>query len=146
MLPITPSKADIQLAAKTGKHLATLPKAKTTYALQLIENGKSDDTLEIPAPAMQILVNVLEEMAKGNTVTLVPLQEEITTQQAADILNVSRPFFIQMLDNDEIPFRKVGARRRVKLADVMNYKRHLYDNRLKILKELTAYDQELGLQ
>lgn len=144
--PITPNEADIQLADKTSKRLAALPPQKATYALQLIEDGQTGDTLEIPVPAMRLLVDVLGEMAKGHAVTIVPFQEEITTQQAADILNISRPFFVQMLDSGEFPFRKVGARRRVKLEDVMSYKRQLYDKRLQILNQLTAYDQELGLQ
>lgn len=85
-------------------------------------------------------------MAKGHTVTLVALQEEISTQQAAEILGVSRPYFVQLLESGAIALRKVGARRRVRLQNVMSYKRTLYHKRLQTLDELTAYDQALGLQ
>lgn len=144
--PITPSNLDALLADKTGKRLVKILKEQLVYPVQLLNEGVTGDTLEIPAPAMRLLVEILAEMAKGHTVTLVALQEEISTQQAAEILGVSRPYFVQLLESGAIAFRKVGARRRVRLQDVMSYKRTLYHKRLQTLDELTAYDQELGLQ
>ena len=144
--PITPNNVDALLADKTGKRLVALLKEQPVYPVQLLEEGVTGDTLEIPAPAMRLLVEILAEMAKGHTVTLVTVQEEISTQQAAELLGVSRPYFVQLLEGGAIPFRKVGARRRIRLQDVMSYKRNLYGKRRQLLDELTAYDQELGLQ
>lgn len=141
-----PSPTDALLAQETSRRLAALLDEEPAYQVQLLHEGKPSEVLIVPAPAMQLLANILAEMAQGNAVSLTSLDEEITTQEAADLLNVSRPFFVQMLDAGEIPFRKVGTRRRVRLQDVMAYKRTLYEKRLQTLNELTAYDQELGLQ
>jgi excisionase family DNA binding protein len=84
-------------------------------------------------------------MAKGNAVTLIPVHAELTTQQAAKILNVSRPFLIEQLEKSVIPYRKVGTHRRVMFKDLMEYKQTMDHNRLNALEELSAIDQELGL-
>jgi excisionase family DNA binding protein len=145
--PITPSESDALLAGKTSKRLlAALLKKQPAYPVQLLGEGQSADQIEIPAPAMRLLVDALAEMAQGHAVTLLLVQEEITTQQAADLLNVSRPYVVQLLEEGAIPFRKVGTRRRIRLEDVMRYKQETYNQRLQVLDELTAYDQELGLQ
>ena len=78
-------------------------------------------------------------MAKGNAVTLIPIHSELTTQQAADILNVSRPFVIEQLEKGAIPYRKVGTHRRVVLKDLMEFKQTMDRNRLKALKELSRH-------
>ena len=84
-------------------------------------------------------------MAKGNAVTFVPIHAELTTQQAADVLNVSRPFLIEQLEKGALPFRLVGTHRRVLFADLLKYKQEIDHKRLKALEELSALDQELGL-
>ena len=84
-------------------------------------------------------------MAKGNAVTLIPVNAELTTQQAAHILNVSRPFLIEQLEKGAIAYRKVGTHRRVMLKDLMEYRQTMDHNRLNALEELSAIDQELGL-
>jgi excisionase family DNA binding protein len=102
-------------------------------------------TVRIPASAARLLVQILDEMSRGNAVKIVPVHAELTTQEAADLLNVSRPTLIQMLEEGKIPFRKVGTHRRIRTEKLMGYKRQLEADRRAALAELVAYDQELGL-
>ena len=99
----------------------------------------------LPASALKMLVGILEEMGRGNTVTVIPVHAELTTQEAADMLNISRPSLIQMLDEGKIEYRKVGTHRRVRFESVMAYKRRVHAERLAALNELAAYDQEIGI-
>ena len=84
-------------------------------------------------------------MASGNAVRLIPHHPELTTQEAADLLNVSRPYLVRLLDGGRIPFHHVGTRRRVLFRDVMTYKAEHRRARGAVLDELTGLDQELGL-
>jgi excisionase family DNA binding protein len=108
-------------------------------------DAATEETLEIPAPAVQMLVRILEEMARGNAVTLIPVHAELTTQEAADMLNVSRPYLIQLLDEGKMEYRKVGTHRRVRFDALMTYKRQADAERRAALADLAAYDQEIGI-
>ena len=99
----------------------------------------------MPIEALEALREVLGQLAAGNAVQIVPLQPELSTQQAADILNVSRPYLIGLLDSGKIPHRKVGAHRRVKYADVMAYKKADDEQGRAALDVLTQEAERLGL-
>lgn len=104
-----------------------------------------DLEVAIPFAALKILRDVLAELANGNAVTVVPHHAELTTQQAADLLNVSRPHLVQQLEAGEIPFHKVGTHRRVKMSDLMEYKQKVQEESRSALQELADQAQELGL-
>jgi excisionase family DNA binding protein len=142
---LTPSAADTQLAQESSRELAKILAAKKGSVQVCIRaDGRKEQTVAIPLAAFHLLTNILTEMAKGNAVTLIPVRAELTTQQAADLLNVSRPYLIELLGKGAIPFRKVGTHRRILFQDVMAYKRKTDQERLKALEELSALDQELG--
>lgn len=113
--------------------------------MQIVEEGQPKEVVEIPATALRLLVGILNEMADGNVVTLVPTHATLTTQQAADFLNVSRPFLIGLLEKGQIPFRKTGTHRRVLFQDLLTYKNRTQTERRQSLKELAALSQELGM-
>lgn len=142
---LTPSAADTQLAQESSRQLTKILAAKKDSVQVCIRaDGRKEQTVAIPLAAFHLLTNILTEMAKGNAVTLIPVHAELTTQQAADLLKVSRPYLIELLEKGAIPFRKVGTHRRILFQDVMAYKRETDQARLKALEELSALDQELG--
>lgn len=142
---LTPSAADTQLAQESSRQLTKILAAKKDSVQVCIRaDGRKEQTVAIPLAAFHLLTNILTEMAKGNAVTLLPVHAELTTQQAADLLNVSRPYLIELLEKRVFPFRKVGTHRRILFQDVMAYKRKTDQERLKALEELSALDQELG--
>ena len=97
-----------------------------------------------PHRLCEMLVRILEEMAKGDAVTLIPVHTELTTQEAADMLNISRPSLIHLLDEGKLGYRKVGTHRRVRFEALIKLKRQADSDRKAALAELAAYDQELG--
>lgn len=103
------------------------------------------ESFEVPRKAALILGKVLEEMAMGNSVEITSIASELTTQQAADLLNVSRPHLIKLLETGKIPFKKVGTHRKVTLKDVQKYDFDLRETRSRILDELAKEAQELGM-
>jgi excisionase family DNA binding protein len=142
---VTPTPDDTRIAKESSRRLVKLlgtPKKSIRFRIQ--PDDESEETIAIPLSAFRLLAEILAEMAKGNSVTLSPIHAELTTQQAADLLNVSRPYLIELLEKGQIPHRKVGTHRRVLFHDLTAYKRKTDAARLKALEELSALDQELG--
>ncbi len=143
-LPDTiPSEADIRLAQDSGERLSRV--VSKGHTLRLTTEIDEPQTVEIPAEAAQLLVHLLKEMGKGNAVTMIPIHAELTTQQAADLLGVSRPFVVKEIELGNLPGHKVGKHRRVRFEDLVAYKRRMDADRQQALDELSALDQELGL-
>ncbi len=105
----------------------------------------SDYTLPLTPSLVEALQRYLEPLASGEPVVVVPLEAELTTQQAADLLGISRPYLIRLLEEGKIPYRKVGTHRRIRARDLLAYKERSRREGERILKELTEEAQELGL-
>jgi|SRR5690554_882777 len=136
-----PTPAEVEQAKQSSR---TLSKYADVDRVQLSlrgSNGEADE-LVLPGHVLQILLDVLAEISQGNAISLIPYHQEISTQEAANLLNVSRPFLVQLLEEGKLPFRKVGAHRRVKLQDLLSYKEKTDDHRRQSLDELARLSQE----
>jgi excisionase family DNA binding protein len=132
------------MARVSGQMLSPFAQRKASLTLKFRDAGL-DQPLELPAGAVALLIDILEAMAAGRGVTLIPENAELTSVQAADVLNVSRPFLIKLLDENLLPHRKVGKHRRIRLEDVMAYKAKIDREREAVLDELVRDAQELGM-
>jgi excisionase family DNA binding protein len=141
-----PSDSEVELARNSSRVLASLNLKKTkTIDISLETGNHHPSSVTLPLSAFKLLVNILTQMAEGNAVTLIPVHAELTTQEAADLLNVSRPFLIRLLEEKKMPFRKVGTRRRVLFQDLMDYKAKIDAARRKTLDDLANEAQELDM-
>ena len=104
--------------------------------------GPEGQTLNLPESVFYLLERVVEVLAGGDAITIVPVHEEVTTQQAADILNISRQYLVRLLDDGEIPFTRTGTHRRIRFQDVLTYKKERDQERLQSLDELTRASQK----
>ena len=141
--PTFPSDQDAVLAREVSRALEGA--GDTALRLQVAEAGRELTTFDLPPSVVRLLVDILKETAAGHAVSVVPLEAEITTQQAADLLNVSRPYLVGMIEKGTLPARMVGNQRRLPLKDVLTYKADNRAKRREALRELVALDQELGL-
>jgi excisionase family DNA binding protein len=143
---VAPTEADTQLARESSRRLATHQLGqRPSVRIQLLDDGEDAEPVVVPVAALRLLLHALTEMAQGNAVSLIPVHAELTTQQAADILNVSRPYVVKLLDEGKIPCRTVGKYRRVRFDDLMTYKRKDDAARARITDQLAAEAQELGM-
>jgi len=136
-----PTPQDIEQARDSSRTLAKYANAERVQLSLRGSNGKSDDLI-LPGHVLQILLDVLAEIARGNAISVVPMNQEISTQEAATLLNVSRPFLVGLLEKNEIPFRKVGTHRRVLLKDVLAYKERVDQQRKQALDQLAEVSQK----
>lgn len=124
--------------------LRTLSPATRGPARTVRVRADGEDAI-VPKEAFELLLEILGQMANGNAVTIVPVQAELTTQQAADFLNVSRPHLIELLQGEAIPYRKVGTHRRIRFEDLVAYKQADEKKRQAVLAQLAAEAQAHGM-
>jgi excisionase family DNA binding protein len=143
--PDLPSEETIRAAAEAVRAFSSAIRDGTPTHVEVVAEGDGSTKVTVPVEAFELLMDVLAHLANGHGVTVMPVKAELTTQQAADLLNVSRPFLIKLLDSGDLPYRKVGTHRRVRLKDVVTFKQ-LDDARGKEAADaLAAEAQELCL-
>lgn len=140
-----PDEATTERARDAAKQLAPLARAHAQGWIRLRVDDEGGMIVNIPAPAFRMLVDVLEGLSRGGAVTVARYDKELTTQQAAEFLGVSRPYFVKLLERGEISYRKVGTHRRVYLRDLEEYRRRDDARRDQAFRELSQLSDELGL-
>ena len=133
-----PTAEETQLAEESSRLLAACIGKGETACLRLYEGA---EVFQVPVKAIRVLVDILNTMARGDAVSLIPVHKELTTQEAAAILNVSRPYLVKLLEDGAIPFHKVGVRRRLFFKDVIAFKQQQIQISLSALNELAELSQ-----
>ena len=142
---IRPGDADAELASRAARRIRDYLAAHPgTDPVAIRGELAGDDALVVPRAAAVVFAQILALLATGQGVQIIPDSAELTTQQAADFLNVSRPYLIGLLENNQIPYTKVGTHRRIAFADLLEYKRRDDQKRRGAAAELTALSDELG--
>ena len=142
--PVQPDAADVAASHEALRHVRNvLAHGHPGEVLLFVEDGS--ERLTVPRAAVELLERILAHMAAGQAVSVVPSHAELTTQQAAEMLNVSRPFLIGLLDAGEIEYRRVGKHRRVRADSLLNYIRLDDQRRREAADELSGLTQQMGL-
>lgn len=141
-----PTDAEVSMAKESSRLLSLhLSTKEESQSIRVIDQAGEHEAVRVPTAAFRLLIDILSEMAQGNAVSMIPVHAELTTQEAADMLNVSRPYLVKLLDSGEIPFHKVGSHRRVYYRDLAAYKGRVDGERNKALEALAAEAQELNM-
>ena len=141
---LPPDTQDAVIAHKIIQSLSKHMQDNTDIGLCITDHEQAEP-VKLPTDVVASLMNILEIMARGQGFTVISEDTELTTVQAADILNVSRPFLINLLNEQKIPHHKVGTHRRIRMEDVMAYKTSIDDRRRIVLDQLVAEAQEHDL-
>lgn len=139
-----PTEADAATARHASRQLAQLLKGHETETLPLRIGADDSASVPVSGSALRVFVQVLEAMSKGHTVTVLSAEQELSPNEAAAFLGMSRPLLSRLLDDKEIPFRYVGAHKRIRFADVAAFRTE-QERQHQILDDLTAQAQELNM-
>ena len=107
--------------------------------------GAGGQEITLPSSVLYLIQRVVDELVRGNAISIIPAEQELTTHEAADLLNISRPHLIKLLDRGAMPYHKVGTHRRIRFDDVLRYKHQRDAEKLQAIKELAQMSQDLGL-
>ena len=147
--PRLPSDREIAQAREASRQLARLLPADdgtaNVPALRLVTDDNHHEMIAIPPGALRLLVDMLTQLGQGRAVTVLPQNAELTTQEVADYLNVSRPYGVKLIEEERLPARKVGTRRRVAFEDLLRFDEQQRARQRAALDELARIDAELGL-
>lgn len=141
---IVPTSADVEVAKASASKILDMTAKKASPPIYTVSDNRGT-TIELSESVFRVLIEAVKAMAEGNAVMLASIETEVTTQQAADLLNVSRPYLVSLLETNKIPFRTVGRYRRIKLQDIFDYQSAREKRRTESLDELVAQAQDLDM-
>lgn len=143
---VNPSAEEMALARLSSQELSAVIETNgDAQLLSVVDNHGKAHKITIPVNVLKLTVEILAQLGQGNSVKITPVQAELTTQEAADLLSMSRPTLIKLLDAGVLPYSRTGNRRKVPFSAVMEYRQSIQEQRLQALDELSELDQELGL-
>ncbi len=141
-----PVEREVAAAVESQRALAAFLSTQfETQRIQIFDAKNEAHQVELPTSALRLLVDVLSELAEGNAVKVVPIHAELTTQEAADMLNVSRPHLVKLLESGALAFHKTGKHRRIRFADLMAFKTEQDRASAQAMEALAKQAQELQL-
>lgn len=142
-----PTQEDKNIARKAKNDLEKILKIKTNRKpLQInLKSDNRDVATRVPARFINVMIDILSQIEKGNIVTIVPIHADLTTQQAAEILNVSRPYVIKLIKEKKLPAKKVGTRRRIKAKDLFTFKKLLDEQTKDAMRNMIKEAKKLGI-
>lgn len=139
-----PTQPEIEQAKTSSRTLSKYADAERVQMTLRSGDGQAEDMV-LPGPVLQLLLDILAEMSRGNAISVLPIHHELSTQDAANLLNVSRPHVVSLLERKQLPFHKVGSHRRILAKDVLAFKQQLVQQRSEALDELAALSQQHGM-
>ena len=143
---VLPEEREIRAAIEGRRELAAFLSTKfNTQKIHIFDRKNKAHQVELPSTALRLLVEILGELAEGNAVKIVPVQAELTTQEAADMLNVSRPHLVKLLETGALKFHKTGKHRRVQFADLMEFRQQREADSERAMQELADQAQQLNM-
>lgn len=141
-----PLAGEVKAAVQGQRELAAFLSTQfETQRIDIFDKQNNAHQIELPTSALRLLVDILGELAIGNAVKVVPIHAELTTQEAADLLSVSRPHLVKLLEEGELPFHKTGRHRRVLFSNLMAFKERRDQASQAAMEALALQAQELGM-
>lgn len=141
--PFVANEAEATIAKAAADKLRTV--AKSGHDIKISVQGEADVIVPLPARAVDLIFRILQTMGEGVPISVIPHQAELTTQQAADYLNVSRPFLVQQIEANKLAYRKVGSHRRIKFSDLVEFENNSKVKQSAAMKQINDLAQELSL-
>lgn len=143
------SREDVELAKAAQRCLVSALDHSHAVNIAIIADGAENiadsPQLKLPPKVLRLFADLLGAFAQGKSVAIMPKELDVTTQEAAMFLNVSRPYLVRLLDEGKIPFHKVGTHRRIRFEDIVEYKEARRQSSKKALQELADQAQELDM-
>lgn len=141
-----PDEQEVHLAVQGQQALAScLSGKRKTRCIRLYDDAGQAHEMELPVSTLRLMEEVLKGIARGDAIKVVSVNAELTTQEAANLLNVSRPHLVKLLEDGELPFLRTGKHRRVRLADLLQFKDTREQASAQAMGNLSRQAQELGV-